>query len=429
MLRFRIPRLSRTAILRRAALAYLILWMLSPPLAYGAIWRVLAVLAMLSWLALDTLAPRSVLFKPNWPVLGSAVFVFYTIFIEWLVTDSASVNRHFAIWIMFFCLLVGESFRRGRDGDARFCFWLILLILPIWSITSLRGLDTMGGHAARVVVRSSAEARELMEEGMGGYTFVYTVLLCLPILAQFAIRPGTVLQIKSRQRGWRLLQGLLWLNFALAVLLILRAGYSIALIIAMLAVAMVLLVRTRRTVPFAMSVCLVGLMVLVASISIKPGLDLLQDVARGTEYNVKIHDIRASLEEEHSTGTVGYRTERYIRSVKAFLKNPVIGTLAYDDAGKHSAILDRFSQYGLVLGLLFFALLAYVPFRMVRDPRVPVGMAIGFLVAALGFPLLNNVFMSWGLVLYVFARGASVVMGIPLDRDGQEHHKGAIARA
>jgi hypothetical protein len=88
----------------------------------------------------------------------------------------------------------------------------------------------------------------------------------------------------------------------------------------------------------------------------------------------------------------------------------VLGTLTFDDVGKHSAVLDRFAQYGFAFGLLFLALLIYVPMRM-RGPRAPIGLALAFLIVAIGFPLLNNVFMSWGLVLYVFSGGAFAVDG------------------
>ena len=77
MLKLRIPRLSTAVLLRRASLTYLIIWVLSPPLAAGTIWRVLAVMAMLMWLALDTLSSRSVLLKPNWPVLFTMWYVLY----------------------------------------------------------------------------------------------------------------------------------------------------------------------------------------------------------------------------------------------------------------------------------------------------------------------------------------------------------------
>jgi hypothetical protein len=164
------------------ALAYLIVWVLSPPLAYGTTWRVLAVLAMLLWLALDTLAPRSVLLRPNWPVLGTVVFVIYTAFIEWLVPDSPRSTASFPSGSCCSSCLVGESHRRGRSDEAQFCFWVILLVLPVWSITTLWGINTLRGMSpARSVPDSSEEARDLGRlQGIGGYGYVYTWYFACP---------------------------------------------------------------------------------------------------------------------------------------------------------------------------------------------------------------------------------------------------------
>ena len=420
MLRLKIPRLPQAALLRRAALAYLIVWVLSPPLAYGTGWRVLAVLAMLLWLALDTLAPRSVLRKPNWPVLCTLVFVFYTAFIEWLVPDAASINRQFSIWIMLFFLLVGESHRRGRSDDAQFCFWTILLLLPVWCITSLRGINTYGKDAARAVTDFSEASVKMTTEGLGGYGFVYTVVLCIPFLAHLALRSRSAADRSQARWKRRFQRMLIWGNFVLAVLLILRAGYSIALILSAFAILSVLLIHSRRPLPLAMSVCFVGLLVLVAAVTAKPVLGILEGAATGTEYSAKVRDIRASLEDEQSTGTVEGRTERYVRSIKLFVENPVIGTLTFDDVGKHSAVLDRLAQYGFGFGLLFLALLIYVPMRVARSPGAPIGLALAFLIVAIGFPLSNNVFMSWGLILYVFSQGAFAVMGSSQEQGGRK---------
>lgn len=420
MLRLRIPRLHHAVILRRASLAYLIVWVLSPPLAYGTTWRVFAVLAMLLWLALDTLAPRSVLLRPNWPVLGTIVFVFYTAFMEWLVPDASAINRQFPIWIMLFFLMVGESQRRGRSDEAQFCFWIILLVLPVWSIATLWGINTISGDVSRTISRSSDEARELAAQGIGGYGFIYTLVLCLPFLIQLAFRwPHASGEAQPRWKR-RLKRTLVLGNLALASLLIVRAGYSIALILSAFAALSVLLIRSRRSLPLAMSVCFVGMLVLVASFAVQPALRVLQEVVAGTEYSTKVRDIRASLEDDQSTGTVEGRTERYSRSLGLFVENPVIGTLTFDNVGKHSAILDRFAQYGFAFGLLFFLLLTHVPFRAARSPLAPIGLAIAFLIVAIGFPMLNNVFMTWGLVLYVFSRGAFAVMGVSVDEVGRK---------
>ena len=44
------------------------------------------------------------------------------------------------------------------------------------------------------------------------------------------------------------------------------------------------------------------------------------------------------------------------------------------------------------------------------------GLAVALLVVSIGFPLMNNVFIAWGVALYVFSRGTFVVMGIPLEK-------------
>ncbi len=419
MLKLRIPRVSTAVLLRRIALTYLIVWVLSPPLAYGTTWRVLAVLAMILWLALDTLAPRSVLRRPNWPVLCALAFVIYSAFIEWLVPDAATINRQFQVWIMFFFLFVGESHRRGRSDEARFCFWVVLLVLPVWSFATLWGINTISADVSRTISRSSQEARDLVEQGIGGFTYVYTVVLCLPFLTQLAFRADN--DWGRRQTKWkrRLSRLVIWVNFLLASLLVIRAGYTIALILAAFAFLSVALIRSRRTLPFAISICLVGVLAVGASIFMKPALRAMEVVAANTEYSAKIRDARVLLEEDQTTGTVNDRTERYLLSLKLFIENPVLGTLSYDELGKHSAILDRLGQYGFLFGFMFMALLIHVPIRVMRSSGAPVGLALSFLIVAVGFPLLNPVFMSWGLVLFVFSRGALTVMGISMDHAGK----------
>lgn len=419
MIKLRIPRLTAAAIMRRGALGYLIVWVLSPPLAYGTGWRVLAVLAMLLWLALDSLSPRSVLRKPNWPVLGSLVYIIYTTILEWLVPDAASINQQFPIWIMLFFLLVGESQRRGNSTDAQFCFWVILLVMPIWSFATLRGIDTIAADVSRTMSRSSEEARDLAAQGIGGYGYIYTVVLCMPFLAQLALRFRKEWNVGRTRWQRRLGHLIIWVNFLLASLLMIRAGYTIALILSAFAILSVALIRSSRTLPFAISICFVGVLALGVVIAMKPALAALEGVAAGTEYSAKIRDARTLLEEDQSTGTVNDRAERYYLSLKLAVENPVIGTLSFDDVGKHSAILDRLAQYGFFFGFMFMALMIHVPVRVMRSSGAPVGLALSFLIVAVGFPLLNPVFMSWGLILFVFSRGALTFMGISMDHAGR----------
>lgn len=412
MAKLRISWLPPDLLLRRFALAYLVIWVLSPPLSYGLLWRLLALLAIGVWLLLELASSRSVLLRPNLIVLGAVALAFYTAMIEWIVPDAAPINRHFQVWMVLFFLLVGESFRRGREGDARLCFWLVLLLLPLWSLMTLYGLETMGTGVARRVTRSSAEAIELTEQGIGGFSLVYTIVLCLPFLFYFSVRPQSLVRRIQGKWARRAVYGLLMANVLLGGLLVLRAGYTIALMLATIVVAVLLLVRSRRLVPLTLTICLSGLLVLGGGLALGPILNVLQAATEGTEYGAKVQDLQVSLEQGESAGTVEGRTERYVRSAGLFLKNPVLGTLKFDDVGKHSAILDRFAQYGFGFGLLFAWLLLYVPLRMITSRHIPIGLALAFLAVAIGLPMLNNIFMSWGVALYLFSQGALSIMGL-----------------
>jgi hypothetical protein len=42
--------------------------------------------------------------------------------------------------------------------------------------------------------------------------------------------------------------------------------------------------------------------------------------------------------------------------------------------------------------------------------------------------MLNTVFMSWGLILFVFSRGALAVMGVSMDHAGRMRAEQALQR-
>lgn len=428
MFRLRIPRYSLQVVLRRAALAYLIVWQLSPVMAYGTGWRLAAGASALLWVFLEMNSRRSVLLRPNLAVFLACVFVAYVLAIEFLIVDAPDFLLHVQMIVMLFILVIGESLSRDREGDAKFCFWLILLVLPIWEIGTLRGLILIDSHVARTVTRSSIEAMELTKQGVGGFSLVYSVLLCMPFLIWMSLNSGLLRALPAG--GWqrRFSVGLIIVNAVLGAILVLRAGYAIAVLLLFSATACVLIIRSRHRYRFALSVVFAALLVVLGWLSVVPILDIMGNLANGTEYSAKVRDLRESFEIGDSTGTVEGRTDRYERSLVLFAENPVLGTYSNRDIGKHSAIIDRFAQYGFMIGSLFLFLLAYYPWRLMRDRRVPIGLALGFLVAAVGFPMLNNIFMSWGLMLYVFSRGALVVMGLPLSRvhNGQNDLAGKL---
>lgn len=420
MLRIRIPSYPLGLVLRRVSVSYLIAWSLLPQLAYGTLWRILTVGAAFVWLLLDLRAPRSVLLRPSRATLLMWIFVIYTLGVELIVPDAGSVSRHFQMWIMFFFLLVGEGARRSGDEELKFLFWAVMLILPLALISSIYGLEFVDARAARVSVRSSKESMDLAAQGIGGFGLVYAVVLALPFLTQLAWFGKRSWQSLTHRPALRRAQrGLVIVNWLLCLYLVLRAGYTIAMMLAVFSVVVVALVRSRQAVKFGVSTALAACLAMGAYVSVNPILEGLMEVTQGTPYYIKVRDLRYSYNSKDDVGTVGDRQERYLLSARMAIENPVVGTLDYIDIGKHSAILDRFGEYGLLVGGIFFYLMVLMPVRALRESRVPIGVSLGFCVAGIGFPFLNPIFPAWGLMLFVFSMGSIAVMGAQMGRRQQ----------
>ena len=87
-----------------------------------------------------------------------------------------------------------------------------------------------------------------------------------------------------------------------------------------------------------------------------------------------------------------------MRSFLLFLENPLVGTLKFDDIGKHSNIIDQFAQYGLVVGIILLRIITKVPNVInnhIKNKRI-IFVKI-FLLTLILFGLCNNFASSLGV--------------------------------
>lgn len=400
------------------ALIYLCVWTIAPPMAFAEEYRYAAVAAALVWGVMELTRRDNILANPTAPIMLCVAYQLYTLGIEASLGTERYFDWHIQPAIMFFFLLVYESRRRDVETLAP-VFWWTVASLPLWFALSLVGLSEHG-HAARVFVRSSDEAAELAEQGVGGYGLVYFALTMLPILIALTLtRHRDRLQALPAQL--KLLQGRLPLltgaSLALGVLFILRAQYSIAIYLGALAVAAMAVSRRRALAVLLISIPLAT--VAVQENSMVATLEFAQSMSQGTNVGRKIDDILTSVQADYAVGTLGDRLERYTRSLQLFAQAPIFGVLEFADVGKHSSYLDRFARYGLVGGVLFLYLLLYLPVRMMRRMNAGFGMAFSVFVIALLFPTLNTVFMGFGAALFImFPVACSYLAGRSPDRFG-----------
>ncbi|MBL4680824.1 MAG: hypothetical protein JKY88_08895 [Pseudomonadales bacterium] len=389
--------------LQNLAISYVCLWATAPVLAYGTEYRILAILAVVIWVGLELGRSRSIIKRPTLPVALTLIFIGYTGFLEFMLSGAVDLLSHLQLWIMLFFLLVHQS-RRDDMQSLVPVFWFVLATLPLWLFFTSYTLINVDPHAARTLVRSSEEAKRLTGQGIGGYSLVYGALLMLPGLF------GMVLAGRRLERARlpyllklapRLAQGLLLLNIALGLMVILTAGFTIAVVILMFALLCIFFLKRYS----AWRVMLACFFAVLALILYRPLLEWallsLQPLVEDTAFSHKVRDLLVSLHIDEAVGTVEDRAERYMRSLILFLESPFFGVLVVDDVGKHSEILDTYARWGIVFGSIFVYLISFLPMREMRKLTSNFGAPFATLVVVAFIFGLNNAFSAAGVMLYI----------------------------
>ncbi|MCC8147306.1 MAG: hypothetical protein LIO93_12920, partial [Bacteroidales bacterium] len=153
------------------------------------------------------------------------------------------------------------------------------------------------------------------------------------------------------------------------IILIINAGYFIALILTILGIIGLISENFKTQSSKIIIFTVFGILILFVVINFDAVFGYLEDISEGTMYHSKIQDIISSVSEDDTAavGTVYARYERYTRSIKLFLESPIWGQLTRADIGKHSQILDYFAQYGVFVGIWFCSIFTGFRKNLVRN--------------------------------------------------------------
>ena len=393
----------RTVTLQNLAIGYIAVWSVSPPLFGSDIARLLVIFSTATWIFLEISRPGGIAYTVTVPILLTLLFISYTGTFEALLYGAEGVIRGIQIWIMLFFLIVGQS-RRNDLQSLVPVFWSVLAVYPVWLFITFETLITTNGHAARTIVRASAEAEALTEQGVGGYGLVYGTLLFIPLLLGL-LRNRKVLNGGVLPRPLRIFPGLAFglvaLNFGLGVAVVLTAGFTIAVIALIGILFSFFLFEKYNATRFLFAFLAMLVVTIFAKSILEAALLALQPLAEGTSYAWKIRDMLLSIQIGDASGTAAVRSERYIRSLLIFEENPLFGVLARDDVGKHSQFLDGFARWGAIFGGIFVYLVSFPALRAIRHGMHEFGVGLAMLVGIVVIFGLNNGFASAGLMIYI----------------------------
>ena len=386
--------------LSEIGIIYICLWVISPPLQFGIQYRLLVALFLVI-LLLDVLVKSNrnisftkyglgiILYFISVSVFGEFLFPDLTPFIWWI--------QNYIFFAFYFIMLKIKS--SSSLFTQQYMLKLILLAQLIWATRSLQGLSA-DATIARVLTRSNDQAVELASSGYGGFGLVYSSLLCVPLFMGYIRKNykgafNAIIRLKLFN-----LDLLVLLNLLVTILVIMKAGYMLAIC----AVLLYLILGLVFSGGIVSRIVKSGLtLAIFFTLFSRKTLILVQDVAMtvNPNYGRKLNDILAySSSTNLYDNTLYHRIERYTRSIKTFLDNPIFGALSRDNIGKHSATLDAFAHYGLLLGLLYFLCITVFLVREILQKNQYLNRS-NFLLFLIFVFSTNNIVGSQGLVLFI----------------------------
>jgi|SRR5690625_1988245 len=309
------------------------------------------------------------------------------------------VSFWFTLYVYHFYASLGWRMVIGRIGT------LVLISLFITGITTLIGLISIPS-AARMLTSSSTLVEDnfmLNSKNIGGFDFVYGLIIFIPTLISF--------MIFRRTRGKI---NLLKLSFLLLIILIfyitLKSSFTIALISLILGIVLGLISKMKPR-----SIILVIILSCVVY-QLLPNETLggyLNKVAYNLEnpyVSERLHDIGNNLKGVQSTSShLSNRTILYDMSFNTFIDHPITGVGPYYyvsgvGVGYHSQILDDLARYG-VFGLSFYLLFFYTFYKYINKQWKKLDFNGNLFVSLLIFlfvSFLNPTFSSQTISIIVF---------------------------
>lgn len=346
--------------IQKAAVLYLIIWTISPPLEIDMIYRLLGLGCAGVWFIV-ALRRRLVVEKAH---IYAIVYMFLVIVIAYLEKGSFdAILRQIAIYILVICFFIHCFYKEGRWHELSGIVPIVLTLLLIynWRTAEILLEDPT---IARKLVRVDESIYPYLRQGIGGYSLVYPQVCIFPAILAWILRA-------FRQNKIYFGIGCIWLYTY--ILCISRAGYSIAIFATIVGAIMLFFYRGRNIwMAFAIA-AVIFLAMMGAILYVDSFREYLLQTFDGTAVAKKIEDLVATSETGAAEGSIYARMEAYNNSMDAILEYPVVGSLWLQNGGGHSAILDQFAKYGLWGGIIYTIMIFCVPNeykRRFHNPKV-----------------------------------------------------------
>lgn len=335
--------------IQAVAVAYLIVWSISPPMEIDLIYRLLALAATGIWCICWIIRQNHIELDRNQII--SIFFLFTVIGVTFISNgDFAGVLKQIAFFMLVICFIMNCSYKNDWS-ELRWLIPVILILFIIWNFKTINAL-ILDPTIARKIVRDDESIYPYLRQGVGGYSLVYP-----QVCISSAVLMWTIKVLKNNKILFVL--GAVWcVSF---VWLISLAGYSTAIFAACVGAVLLFMYRGKNVVGAFSVAIIIFATIMLSILYVEDFRNWLLETFDGTAVAKKVNDLVATSESGAAEGSIQARMIRYKKSLEVAFKYPIIGALWRDSGGGHSGLLDTVAKYGLWGGWFFVKSVYHVP--------------------------------------------------------------------
>ena len=268
----------------------------------------------------------------------------------YFVTNPSPILWVYELLRDFIPIMVGIYMLKHFDNRIIRIFFIFLLVCyAITAVTSIIGLSVYPDAARFLATVADSNDSDFITYGfmnIGGYNFVYSVVLAYP---------AVIYGFKRK----RIHVAVLTVYAVLAFFLILSAGYTIALLLFIVSTVLLFFKRDLKGKDVFIVIVVSLLVILILFPIVSAGLEALADVIDNKDIADRLRDLAGGREGLENADDP--RLELYLKSFNSFLNSPIFGGIfGVSSIGGHSFMLDTAAQYGIlaliILGLFYSAI-------------------------------------------------------------------------
>lgn len=287
-------------------------------------------------------------------VLISLIPILLLQIVEYCITEGGFVYKSYMIFkYVLWAVIICWMFLYDKRLFARKVLVCLIISFIITAITTIIGNTLFPGASRFLAVgeymaENPALLSMYMKYNIGDFVFVYTAVLCLPVLIYI----------------WkeRLINRFLTLVLIVLILFLsISTEYTTALVTTVLCYALFFFKKSFNESSI-IKLAIIGVLVIVLGGNILPGiLDNLAASIESESISSRLSDISAVLsgsELDENTSDLYSRTERNRISIETIKQNPILGSGGvWSSKGGHSLLLDYvalFGIFGVLMELVVF---------------------------------------------------------------------------